>query len=319
MPEGPKLPKQTEGLDRAWLMIDDNEAARRRFLESGELLVHRTNTAGAKGILKSRSLYLKNARRMEDTAEIELGRETVNGFIQTQGVRLTKALRDIGAELPGDLEALWHAELYAQLRESYIACFTTANLSDDLCNEDQWKEDRKVALFLDPEFLRTEPSHLSLYLVRVQYGADIVLQKLNAMLAVLEENTQLFRTVDAGILHSFLRHRLFFDSVSTKQVQYCWEREWRIVYSPHLFSSAQLSPDPVRDSNLADGVIPLHFNSSTSSGFPHLEIKHLFRKVLIHHEAPEADQVRHDLITLLSYNGLQNAREIVTLRARPSS
>ena len=177
---------------------------------------------------------------MSDTKEIHLGREGVSTFINTHGARLKSALDAVDLGLYDDLIMFWNAEAYIHINKTFIASFTPHALLDEGGSAYHRENYGSVALYLDPAVLRNGPSDLALFLRPVTYGEAELNNSLVKMLETVEGNIELLRSVDKGILLSFLRHQLFFASVSTKAEAFSDEKEWRIIYTPWQFASAHI-------------------------------------------------------------------------------
>lgn len=307
---------QRQYLDRVRLLIDRNEAARREFLDSGRMLVHYTKPDTAKKILNSRELWLCNARNpcMPDEEEIIFGRKCVQQFLNSNEARLHKALDSIEPGLSAALLDVWNLEHEAHLEKTYISCFTDHEANEHVGSDHHWGNYGQVALFLDPAFMRDDPSNrLSLYLVKVNYGKDTAERLLLEWLTAIEENCDFLKESARFPLLSLLRHQLFFVSVSTKGDNFSAEKEWRVIHAPWIFSSAHVWRHPDCDEDLPVGVLPLRFNHFQGLDLPELEIKNLFRKILVNSSANDAAHLRLDLIFQLANNNISNAKSLVHL------
>ena len=302
-------------VDQAWNMIVPNQRDGRGFLSNGKLLTHYTNAAIA--VLGSGELRMRNARNMRDQEEIKLGRECVDEFLRSNATALFNALNSIHLDLYDRLLSLWLLEKEAQIDQSYIACLISQSADDEHGSQFHWDNYGSVALCLDPAFLRSEPFLLGLYLVEVNYGKETVLAGLADLLTALESQGELFRQLDHTILLSFLRHRLFFDSIASKAESFSREREWRLIHTPFLFASAHLQPQLVRRNGEDQEIYPLKFVTHIGTNIADLEVKNLIRKVLIHPKlGSQANQLRLDVISQLMNHHVLNASDRVHFVAK---
>lgn len=301
-------------LDQAWALIIPGETDYREFLASGQVLVHYTKVATK--VLGSEELWLRNARNMDDQDEIKLGRECVNAFLNDRADVLEYALVAICPGLNADLTGLWQAEHSAQIDQSFIACFTTQDADNNRGSRYHWERYGDVALCLNPAFLSKETSQLSLNLVKAKYGEKVVKAGLEELLTALQTHRKLFQRVDQNVLLSFLRHRLFFDSVASKSERFAGESEWRLIHAPFLFASAHLRPrQEIFKGNLEE-IYPLKLETPIGTGIATLEIRNLVRKVLIQPKlGGQTNQLRLDLISRLVYHHVPAAAERVLLVA----
>jgi hypothetical protein len=296
----------------AWSMIIPTEQYRRDFLHSGHHLVHYTNVATR--ILASGEIFLRNARAMDDQAEIKLGRHCVDEFLSSNAAALSQALNAIHPTLFDSLTDLWVGEHLAQTDQSFIACFTAQSTDDSHGSQYHWDHYGNTALCLDPAFLRDEPSSLALYLVKVTYGKATVLAGLDALLLDLQTNQKLLRSVDTSTLLSFLRHRLFFESVASKGEEFASEREWRLIHAPFLFASADLQPEEKQIRSQTETIYSLKLSPPAGTDTSSLQIKNIIRKVLIRPSIqPSVHDLRTDLISQLKYHGAQDAIDRVRI------
>jgi hypothetical protein len=287
--------------DQAWMAIDPGEAEARAFLQSGKLLAHYTNAVSE--ILKSNNLRFRNARKMSDLEEIKFGRNCVEAFIFSKNTEIELCLDKIGGGLYNELMSYWSAESYAQIEQTYISSFTEIDEIDEIGSAFHWENYGRVAICFDPKFIKNEPSTLSLFFRKVIYGEVRLIERLEDFLSVLRDEADLLKKVERSVLLSFLRNNLFFASVATKRVSFSSEREWRLMYSPCIFSSAEMMGDAQQN------FYVLQFQKTLQGEMPSLDTKNLIRKILIHPNMPRALDFRHGLIAQLKYLNVKDAAQ----------
>jgi hypothetical protein len=263
-------------------------------------------------IIGAGEIFLRNARVMNDQNEIKLGRDCVNRFLVSNALALSDALNAIQPNLFGDLMDLWNREHIAQIEQSYIGCFTAQQVDDNLGSPYHWDHYGNTALCFDSAFLCDEPALLSLYLVKVTYGNVAVLAGLDQLLSILQSNKNDLCKVAPNILLSFLRHRLFFESVASKGDAFLQEQEWRLIHAPFLFASADLQPENRLIKGQSESLYPLKMRTPIGTDMDKLEVRNFVKKVLIHPEKePQSCQLRFDLISQLKYHGCNDAENRV--------
>ncbi len=305
---------KTTTVEKAWSLIIPDETERRTLVSSGKHLVHYTDFACE--ILASNEFRLRNARKMHDATEITLGRNCVNEFLTTHAAKVASALNDIQPNLYKDLVSLWTAEKEAKIDQTFIACFTIQDGNENQGSNFHWQHYGKVALCLDPSFLHDEPSQLSLYLLKVTYGYSDVMAGLHQLLDAIHTNRNVLRTVPPEVLLSFLRHKLFFVSVSSKGAGFADEKEWRLIHAPFLFPSAHVMPGERIYGQTLEHVHLLEMEVPLGTNLTSLATKELIRKVLIHSEcATPAHDLRRTLVSKLRYHGVEDAASRVLVFA----
>ena len=301
------MSQMSGAVEKAWTMIFPSELECRNLISNSQFLVHYTDYA--REILAANELRLRNAGKMSDQSEIRIGRTCVDLFLETNAQTLSEALDSIYSRLYVELVDTWQSEKEAQIHNSFIACFTTQSSDNSMGSEYHWKHHGKVALCLDPTFLKDEPSQLSLYLVKVTYGETAVMTGLNKLLNILQTQRNLFQAVPRDILLSFLRHKLFFVSVASKLDGFSNEREWRLVHAPFLFASADVISGQRVYQNGLEEVYLLKMETPSGSNLSSLATPSLVRKVLIHPEIKgSAPDIQRDIVAQLRYHGAEDAR-----------
>jgi len=288
-----------------------SEIERRSLISSGSHLVHYTNHAV--DILKSNELRLRNARKMTDQNEIRIGRECVDQFLGEGNTKFSDALDRIRPRLFARIKQTWDTECSAQIDQTFIACFTVQSSDDILGNEYHWNNFGRTALCLNPAFLVGEPSLLSLYLVKVNYGKEAILDSLSQMTEVICSHESVFRSLPENVFLSFVGHALYFASVASKSSDFSPENEWRLIHSPFLFSSAHLLPEYRTYSNSNELVYLLQMTIPLGTTLAGLATSNLIRKVLIKRDQPSWQDRQADIISQLKYHGATDARDRVLI------
>jgi hypothetical protein len=300
-------------IDNAWKLIDPSEIERRNLCTGEHVLVHNTTPENARNILQKPELWLKNARSMDDTQEVAIGRDRVDHFLASRTTELSYALNAIAPHLWDEVVSCWNDEREAQLNGTFIACFSVAG-PGEMGSAQHFQRYGRVAFQLNPAFMREEPSELGLYLVRVTYGIDRIDSGLTDLLQTLARDRPLLSKVPRETLASLIRHKLFFTSVASKSIEFAWEREWRLIHSPFLFSSASMQEATFGNGQNPSLVHPLILNNPSSGHNPRLDPQNLIRNVIIDSNRGRQDhQLRNDLIAQLTYHGVPDATERVRL------
>jgi hypothetical protein len=298
----------------AWQLIIPGEAERRSLYSRGHVLVHNTSPANAKNILKEPELWLKNARSMRDEKEVKLGRECVNRFLVGRSVELSAALNAIAPDLWDEISDVWNGEIDPQIYRTYIACFSAALVGDYVGSEQHFAEYGQVAFHFDPAFTRDEAGSLQLYLVKVTYGKGRVDDGLLELLVALRRHRERLSLVPRGVLASLVRHQFFFTSVASKSEDFAWEKEWRLIHTPHLFASDDIQKQIVGVGEMQRPIYPLPLRNSLSGHNPMLNLPNLIRNIVIRSSGGAEDQdLRYKLISLLKYHGVSDAEGRVVL------
>lgn len=299
-------------IDWAWQLIIPDEAKKRFLCDGGKVLIHNTSPNNAKNILRNPELWLMNARAMRDEQEVKLGRDCVDRFLKYRSDEISACLNTIIPNLWEDISTCWNSEREPQIDQTYIACFSDAPDSDFIGSERHWDEYGNIAFHFDPAFMRNDAPELALYVVKVVYGKNVIDQGLSDFLINLKRHHDRLKTVPRDALASIIRHRLFFTSVASKDAAFAWEKEWRLIHNPFLFSSADVQKEIVGEGEQQRPIYPLSLQNTLDGNNPTLGVPNLIRNIVIRPTGGSADQeLRYDLIRMLKYHGVLDAADRV--------
>lgn len=298
--------------ERCWALIIPDEIERRSFISDSRFLVHYTNHIT--GILGASEFRMRNARNMKsDSEEIHFGQKCVNDFLRTRSKELRTSMNSIFEGAFDELYSVWESEFQAQRSMTFVSCFTSHSI-DSSGSECHFKRFGAAAIFIDPRFMLDEPSILALNLCKVRYGEEKVLENLERLLDNLNRFGKDFQKLDRGIFISLVRHQLFLQSIATKSDLFAQEDEWRIVHSPNIFSSAHVQPEQ-RSFGSKDNeeVYALRMERPMGTDKVGLEPANLIRKILIHKEQANFQDLRREVCSQLMYLRVNAPVEIVGL------
>ncbi|MCA3442281.1 MAG: hypothetical protein INF52_02765 [Rhodobacter sp.] len=304
--------EQAALVDKCWSLIFPGDTERHALIAQSGEIVHYTNHAV--GVLEEPGFRLRNARKMKmDQTEVKFGKEVVEFFLKSKNPELRDALNSLHVGLLEHLLQVWTKEYDAHIDQTFISCFTSNSEASD-GSAYHFEKFGRIAIFLNPEFMFKEPSLLGLYLVKVKYGRESILDGLKEFLKAIEANAGLLRRLEPGLLLSFLRHRLFFEAVASKHEEFAFEREWRLVHSPYIFSSAHIQPCLRMYEDKEEEVYLLKLEKPIGTSLYSLDVPYVIKRIIILPMAkirpeskPDPYELRNKLVAQLTYRGLAEA------------
>ena len=221
-----------------------------RLAQTGRRLAHYTSAEVAFSIIKNREVWMRNAQTMNDYSEIAHGRACLEAAAE-RGF-LPKLGQAVDAIVPGTFKRAlemfdgWSAALQ---HNTFLTCVSehlgAEDDEDSLGRLSMWRAyggENGVALILNPSFLDnadmgsvvTSPVHYANSdkfceeVARVTANIEAAAERLAPLADMLADN-----------IFNVMRYAL----LCTKHPGFREEREWRVIYTPHIEASPYVTED----------------------------------------------------------------------------
>ena len=262
--------------------------AHARVQGNGFRFAYYTTADTAIRILKSKSIWLRNAALMNDFSEVQHGFECLREALPLKGGQsLSKALGTAGFDV---LDREWKSfkaradDRGGLLESTYLACISEHRPNDQEGRLSMWRAyggNTGVAFVFNGRPMFSESDALGIYSSPVFYGRVPELdQELQRIAERIAANQELVAALGEQMLLDTLFQMFWFGSVCTKHPAFEEEREWRVIGSPNFFdmkipsSIETIGGTPQR-------VYRLEFKDMAEQGIEGLHFDALVEQVLI--------------------------------------
>ncbi|HEX5257187.1 MAG TPA: DUF2971 domain-containing protein, partial [Sphingomicrobium sp.] len=203
--------------------------------------VHYCSAESGLAILRSKSMWLRNSKLMNDFSEVDYGANCLRQAYQSAaGDRLKRALADVQVDLPSVIEAN-HDDLFHDIRnETYLISISEHAdcRENDFGRLSMWRayapRNGVAFVFNNTPFL-CESDALKAYSSPVAYATpDEFVALFEEMVAGVEANLDELKKLGGQFLHDFIMLAFIFAVQSTKHPSFAEEREWRVLYTPTI-------------------------------------------------------------------------------------
>lgn len=258
------------------------------FLEPGGRLVHYTTAENALKIIKSKTLWLRNARCMHDFSEVEYGFSRLQRYLQNEKHyrRFSSALDGCAENLANEAIGLFD-QWWGKIRGgTYISCLSEHDpTEDDHGRLSMWRAFGQsvagVALVLRwPGPYSAQALHVNLS--PVGYFSDQVLwDEIDKVISNIESHRERLRDVPRAELVGYVYSLLMMAVVSLKHPGFEEEREWRLIYTPDQLRSPTLESETVTVGGIPQIVHKLKFENNPGLGVTGIDFSELIDRIII--------------------------------------
>lgn len=256
---------------------DDVIARKARF-------VHYTTAENAMKIIRSKRLWMRNAKCMNDYMEVSHGHDLLVRFFQDQGRKqlFYEALQPIGNEVARQAIELFDQWWQKLQFNTFITSISEHGPAEDIHGRlSMWRAygqlSARAAIVVNIPFEPADATEgLKVILSPVFYfGYPEVEKELYAVIENINKHTAFLLTQGTQIIKNWVFAMFVALSVSLKHEGFKEEREWRVLYLPELYPSKLLSPTIETINGIPQTVyqIPLEDNPTervTGTAIPQL-------------------------------------------------
>lgn len=258
-----------------------------RVRDRGTRFVQYTTAEAALSILSQKEVWMRNASCMNDHSEGHHGlRKVLEAYRSPTGERFQAALNDVHEGLTVELANNFDALTPSMLSHTYLACFSEhADDEDDHGRLSMWRAyggSNGVAIVMNNHPFITPSNALNAWTSPVAYIRESeFVEQLETVTVELRNNRDLLRQFQRENLVEGVRRMLAFAAVSMKHIGFQEEREWRVIYLPHLASSARLIEDHVAIRGVPQPIFKIPMKNFPEEGFTGAEPAELINRIII--------------------------------------
>lgn len=305
------------------VLASDIEEPVQSLRSSSGRLAHYTSADAGLSIIRSKSMYMRNATCMNDIAEVHHGVEAIKRELGNEYARerFWAVLDAAHPGLPQELDEIFSGWLDDATTETYITC-----LSEHLDDEDafgrlsMWRGYNggpSVALIVRSDAVTSESDALNAYSYPVIYKTEAEIS------AMFREKVDFFHTnrdaissIDRNDLKNHIAWMFDAFTYCLKHPAFREEREWRVVYRPNKHPSNVLQEDVVPIRGIPQPIYRIPLEKIGDPVELDLSPASLIDRVII--GPTDAGWVQYRaFVSALSEAGVPNAKERVHLSGVP--
>jgi len=268
------------------LMYQDFLGRLEKLKTTGRKIVHYTSAENAINILNSKTIWLRNAALMNDYMEIHYGKKQLINSLERYISEINSILDKHHTGLMNDiLIQLLEVHLSTDTH-TYFTSFAEHPTDDELGKLSMWRAYggpvAGVAIVFNSEvFEDGKLQKLSTAFRPVIYGPREFEDRFEHLMFTLKENQDLISLIPRQISHSILFHVFNDLTLITKHPGFQEEDEWRIIHSPHLFSSTFVTDSIHTIRGIPQTIYKIELRKQPGLDVPELELNNLIHRVII--------------------------------------
>lgn len=289
-------------------------------------LAHYTSAETAVNIIRSQSLWLRNARGMPDFSEVRFGHKMGHDYFadDTRAGRFVSIFQRAdgnSAKVGIDLFNKWLAALDFG---TFLACFS-AHSSD--CEPhgrlSMWRAFGRstpgVALIFNvPKPYSAMPLFCFLSPVSYPLKQEDHWNEYERIIQNVTANKDFLQDVPSQVVSGWIASILLLHAVSLKHPAFTEEREWRLCHFPSLFPSLYLKKQIQSVRGIPQVIHELPLMNKPDQGIRGVSVPELFHSVKIGPTQPQhADVIWQALVTALEAAGVSDASKKVSYSEIP--
>ena len=304
--------KKRPAVDR--ILLPHVQEVWRGIREKPANFVYYTSAEVAESLLKTKTLWLRNAQMMNDFMEIEQGLENLHGCFQGQsGKRLEAAWNSCFPGVADEIKEHFDAWVHEFRTETYIMCVSEHCKEEDLTGRlSMWRAyggRAGIALVFGADVLADESLDVGAYTMPVLYmDAPSLQNELDGVATQIDSRQEEIKSCGRDWLRWEMFYLLLSVALSSKHPGFAEEREWRIV-SSRSFRNESVRRDVEVVGGIPQPIVKLRLDEVG-------ELQDILKKVII---GPCASPliVMSALEQLLQNAGVNNARERIVISNIP--
>jgi Protein of unknown function (DUF2971) len=282
-----------------------------RVQAMGSRFVYYTTASTAMQILSGGEIWMRNTMIMNDFSEVEHGLScVVNAYRSKAGATLKALLEQQYGGITAEIEQLFNKWIPVFRSDTYVLCLSEHPPEEDRHGRlSMWRAyggDAGVALVVNGDVLFRPSTALAAYSSPVAYlDGDALEHELASVASAMAQNTSLLQQLGRDGTKTAIFHMLRFAAVCTKHPAFAEEREWRVVASPVLESSALLPVHIETVAGIPQKVLKIKLADHPDKGLIGLERTLLIDRVLIG-PCEHSEVIRQALWQAMEQSGVSN-------------
>jgi len=211
-------------------------------LENSEDIVfaHYTSAETAYKIFNNQTVWMRNARLMNDYREISHGVDAIKEFFginNSRGRSFWESLKQIHSEIFNYANEDFTNINFDLENNTYLASFSEHSLkSDPIGRLSMWRAyggKEGVALLLNKSTLLSDNLKLDAWVYPVNYwDEDVVGNNFYTIMDNIESEIDFLKTIHIDKLRFFIHQMLISFAISLKHPAFKEEKEWRVIHRP---------------------------------------------------------------------------------------
>ncbi len=279
-------PEQVERSERlVSILMPYATAQRRRLREVNGRFVHYTSAVGGLNIIKSKSLWMRNATTMSDYSEVQHGNRTLGMHPNLQPLldTLDQNAGGVGTEAKTLFQEWWSD---IQL-STYLTSISEHDRTEDQHGRlSMWRAfaraSARVALVFRLPLRTGFAQPLGLFMSPVAYfTGDDLADELLAVRDGVVANQEFLRSTDRATLVGFAFFMLLLTVVCLKHEGFREEREWRIMHAPKRFASRFVTSSTEIVDDVPQTIYKIPLEGDGSPGLEALVFSNLLDRVIV--------------------------------------
>ncbi|MBV6306172.1 DUF2971 domain-containing protein [Candidimonas humi] len=288
-------------------------------LQCGGKLVHYTTADVAIKIIRSQTIWLRNARAMHDFSEVQHGFTELKSCLGADDSLLFKRLcaaldgcaAGAGQETIRVFDHWWKETQFA----TYIACFSRHDDAEDQYGRlSMWRafsqDTAGVAFVLRPPPPNAAAPARAILSPVGYFNQQDLKGQVEAVIAQIEANLDFLRRFEKPIIVGYAHRMLLMAVVSMKHQAFKEEQEWRVIHLPNLDQSPHLFSETEVVSGIPQIVWKLPLKNNPEIGITNLTIPELLDRIIIGPTSYPAS-IWEALVRELNLIGVQDAHQKV--------
>ncbi len=278
---------------------------------------HYTSASAALSIIEGRSVWLRNARYLDDITEVIHGIDHLIAFFNSDEADPFWNLVDHRSSNVSDrIIQLFNGWSPDMQTNTFVTCLSEHDDDEDEIGRlSMWdlygKSGAPVALVINPQQIFSSSDVLKAYSFPVLYGnGENAFSVFRQTITAMNENSDFVRSIPDERLLAHVFHMLHSLSFCLKKPIFREQREWRVVYRPSFQPSDVITESIEIIKDVPQKVHRLPLQDVPEQGLVGIEPGTLLNRILIGPSQHQAE-TRRLFIERLSSLGFANAASMV--------
>lgn len=300
----------TTNIEHLKLMIFQPYAAAKAnyALSNGTKFAHYCSADSAIKIIKSKEMWLRNLRCMNDFREADYGFDLlIKAYESNEGETFKRAINSIQPDASQKLEHWFNGWISNLATNCYISCISEHERNEDHIGRlSMWRaygNRNGVALVVDPKPLFMEQSANNVFSTPVAYLRQ---EELNHQLLQIahsiNEHADTLKQMEGDQFVNNLHWAFILGVLSTKHPGFAEEREWRLIYMPTYVASENVRAELETISGVPQLVQKMPLEWESVGTIPRLRLNDYFNKAIV---GPSMDSASIYEALLISLRGAE--------------
>lgn len=312
------------------IFLPEVTARRAAMFERKGRLVHYTTADNALAILRSKEVWLRNVRYMNDFSEVEHGiqmlvrffRQANSEFPDVGHNELKQALERVRPGVLAKSISLFNTWIPSIEAKTFITCLSEHDDDEDEIGRlSMWRGYGRganpVALVINPAPFALFGDALGAYSSPVLYRTqDQFFESMREIPKRIEAEHEFLQHTDEDILVQMIFQMLLASAISQKHRGFAEEREWRVLHVQGVHQPGKLTKATVSIGGAPQPVLKLPLQNIPEAGYFGIEIPELLNRIII---GPSSfpDAIWEGFVDVLREIGVEGAEQKVVVSDIP--